>query len=371
MRTVTVLVASAIYLAVAIPPLAAQRAGVSKGGPDVPTNVVVTGGRGGVTVTWAAVPNPALYRVVRSKGLGAPGVDLTKPVAALSYLDQSAEAGADYYYQVVAVYPDQSEGWGAPTPLAPAPTTEPPTGMMLPLQVPLATAPGTAVPMPFTLPLAKATFCNPAQTLPGPGPTSFYAASMTSPTVGIRWYQVPGAVAYVVERSVDGANAWTVVGSTCGGPSVFQTMSYAGEPPSVVFKDYAGGLVPDTRYVYKIKAIGAAGETGWNSTRVRAHVPRPPRWNPPTIAGSTVTIRWEDQYPANYSRSPDRYVVSSDYGWGVSKTSCIGQCKETIYGVPEGTHTFTVRSEWVDSASPFPGGVYSSVSRSMQVTIAP
>jgi hypothetical protein len=351
-----------------------------------PAKVTVQASGGAVTVAWAPVASKGIsYRVVRSLSAKERGRDLTTPITVASFVDAKVEPGMTYFYRVIAVYRDGTSAAAEPVgftvpvglatqTLAPVPVV---SGLMLPLQEPPATPSGTftaeptMAPLPAPAGLARTTFCNPGQTLPGPAPTSFLGVTNASPTMGARWPVVPGAVAYVVERSVDGANAWTVAGSTCGGPSPIGTVTYYQEGPSVRFIDFSGGIVPGTKYVYVIKAIGAAGETGWNSTRWTAPGLWYAEWKAPIITGSTVVIRWEQgYYSSGRSRSPDKYRLSSSYGWGV-RMWCSSSCSQTIHGVPIGTHTFTLTSEWTSTSAPFPDGVYASFSRTMTITIQP
>ena len=87
-------------------PLGAQAA--------APTNVTVAAGRGTVIVSWTGIRNSEVtYRVFRALQPEARGDDLTaRPLSysVTSFADATVAAGTTYFYWVVAVYPDGSEG---------------------------------------------------------------------------------------------------------------------------------------------------------------------------------------------------------------------------------------------------------------------
>ena len=86
-------------------PLGAQAA--------APTNVTVAAGRGTVIVSWTGIRNSELtYRVLRSTEPKSQGDDLTRPLSysVTSFADATVAAGTTYFYRVIAVYSDGSEG---------------------------------------------------------------------------------------------------------------------------------------------------------------------------------------------------------------------------------------------------------------------
>lgn len=81
-----------------------------------PTNVTAVAGRGTVTVSWTGIRNREVtYRVLRALDQKARGEDLTRPLTfdVASFVDATVAAGITYFYQVIAVYGDGSEGASA------------------------------------------------------------------------------------------------------------------------------------------------------------------------------------------------------------------------------------------------------------------
>lgn len=373
--------------------LAASAAGPGAAQESLPpAKVTVQATGSAVTVAWAPVASKGIsYRILRSPSAKERGRDLTTPITLASFVDAKVEPGMTYFYQVVAVYRDGTSAAAEPvgftvpvglattTMLAPVPLT---IGVMLPLQEPPAAPSGTLTAEPTLVPLPPAvwltTFCNPIQTLPGPAPASFTGLGWkTPPMFGVKWPAVPGAVAYVVERAVQGTNVvWTRVGSTCESPSQFRDVS-GGGAATMAFKDQSGSIVSGTKYFYKVKAIGAAGETGWNYTSWTAPGPPPqPQISIPNVSGSTVSLSWTQPsswgvgYP--YWRPPDHYRISTTYGWSVTKAQVCGStCFLTLLGVPEGTHGVRVTGEWLDDWSPPPYRVYATSWNGRSITIQP
>lgn len=367
----------------------AQRATASKTLTlaPAPTGLAVTGTSASATVTWQPVPGAVSYSVQRWKQddpncckNGVTGLTVTSWTDAGPSREGFSLPGT-YVFQVIALQADGTAGpalidWQSGPTKAQAslePLGElPSSGLMLPLLEPPADPGAQIVAVPLPVIVTVATLCNPIQKLPGPGPASFTLVSLAEPSMGAKWPAVPGAVAYVVERSVEGSNVWTLVGSTCGGPSPIRiTTSPAVSVNEVFFVDLSGGIVPGTRYIYKIKAIGAVGETGWNSTRWTAPTLFVPTWYPTKISGSTVELMWRFQSTIPGNRWPDQFHVSSDYGLSQT-TSCMPPiCGLTVYGVPEGTNTFTLTARWVDYWSTPPKPVFATVSTTTTITIQP
>ncbi|HMA21877.1 MAG TPA: hypothetical protein VKO87_13795, partial [Gemmatimonadaceae bacterium] len=99
-------------------------------------------------------------------------------------------------------------------------------------------------------------------------------------------------------------------------------------------------------YVYRVYAIASNGAAGWNTYHFQ-----PPCGATPTpsatVAGSTVTLKWsatEVSCGSDFVFPPDSYTLTSSYGFTKSSTS--GWITETIYGVPLGTHSFTLVSNY-------------------------
>ena len=124
-------------------PLAAQAA---------PTNVSVVAGPGTATISWTGIRNTEVsYRVLRAPDAKSPGSDLTRPLgpAVHSFVDASAAAGTTYFYQVIAVYANGSQGASAAVQFpAPVAATAMPTVTRAVLTGPLTAAPPMALRAP-------------------------------------------------------------------------------------------------------------------------------------------------------------------------------------------------------------------------------
>ncbi|MBC7790782.1 MAG: hypothetical protein H7Z74_12610 [Anaerolineae bacterium] len=218
--------------------------------------------------------------------------------------------------------------------------------------------------------------CKPPQPSGGPGPTSFFPGFMWPSGIELEWPAVPGAVAYLVERAVDGTSDWIVAASTCGSPDAIREYERTSGQTRIWFRDIAGGVELGKTYVYKVTAVGAAGEVGWNSVR----------WSPPpytpsfttTVTGSTVVLTasqpcqiftftslWSQEMEITASYGFSR-IVPTNNACGSTSISPV-----TIYGVPEGTHTFTVAALWTQSLDPAMPRVVGRSSASALITIKP
>ena len=99
-----------------------------------PTNVTVQATGSAVTVAWAPAETRGMtYRVLRALDARAQGVDLTKPVDAVSFVDPNVVPGTTYFYQVIAMYGDGTSAAAEPV------------GFTVPKQAALV-APGVAPP---------------------------------------------------------------------------------------------------------------------------------------------------------------------------------------------------------------------------------
>jgi hypothetical protein len=161
---------------------------------------------------------------------------------------------------------------------------------------------------------------------------------------------------YVVDRAPEGTTTWTLVGSTCGGPSEIRTAA-----GGVRIRDLAGGVTPLSRYVYRVTAISSNGAAGWNSYHFTA-----PCWalSAPTatVSGSTVTLNWTNgsSCGGDPSLGPDTFTITSEYGYTKTKSQ-ISTFSDTIYGVPLGTHTFTIVGGFRTGVSTAPVSVSATV----------
>jgi hypothetical protein len=165
-------------------------------------------------------------------------------------------------------------------------------------------------------------------------------------------------VNYVVDRAPEGTTTWTLVGSTCGGPSPIH-----GAMGNVTVRDIAGGVTPTAKYVYRVFAISSNGAAGWNTyhfTAPCATTPVPQA----TVNGSTVTVTWGNTDYINSCGGqriplPDTYTLTSDFGY--TKTGTGMWISEPVYGVPLGQHTFTLTSYYRTGYTTAPTSVTATV----------
>lgn len=202
--------------------------------------------------------------------------------------------------------------------------------------------------------------CNPGQPAAGPPPASFVLVKSWPSGPEFDWPTVPGAVAYLVERAIDnGAYQWQIVGSTCGQLDDIRAVQYGDGTTSLRFRDIAGGVVPGTRYVYKVSAVGPAAELGWNSTRWTAPAQAPNFNQAPEIVGSTVKLWFEVLCATDMSQvvtvtAPTEVLITSSYGFSAvyANGSACHHLMYPVNGVPISTHTFTITSHWLQSLDP-------------------
>ncbi len=81
-----------------------------------PTNVTLAAEGSAVLITWTSPEAKVTYRILRAPDPKSTGKDLTRPLnpGTVSFVDAGAGQGTAWFYQVVAVYPDGTEGASAP-----------------------------------------------------------------------------------------------------------------------------------------------------------------------------------------------------------------------------------------------------------------
>jgi len=199
----------------------------------------------------------------------------------------------------------------------------------------------------------------------GPDPGVIKTASLASPAGGsLDWSSPsPAGTNYVVDRAPYGTTTWTFVGSTCGGPSpitVGQADPSTGKS-SVRMRDYAGGVIANRKYTYRVTRIGPSSEVGWQTVTWYSGCMKPPSPTA-TVSGSTVTVTWSTNASDcgfyGSSLPPETYTLTSSFGY--VKTAAApdgihsGFTKDVIYGVPLGTHTFSLVAGWRPDAFSVP-----------------
>lgn len=307
-------------------PIATEPVMVTQPGPAPYNAKAVVTSPTSATVSWDAAAGARGYVVDRKRfdGLiaasGTSGI-ITTP----SWTDGGLEAGQDYLYTITALYFDGRQGKTDVVASTPMP------GLPVVRSI-------KNVDMASTEGVLRLTPCG-QKNSGGPGPASVYVRPSPPSGAILTWAPVAGTdVNYVIDRAVEGTTSWTLVGSTCGGPSPVRVSS-----DYITVRDLAGGVVQGTRYVYRVYAIASNGAAGWNTYHFQppcATTPKPQA----TVSGSTVTVKWSGNEYNTCSGDvivpPDSYTLTSSFGF--TKTSTSGWVTETIYGVPLGTHTFTL-----------------------------
>jgi fibronectin type 3 domain-containing protein len=174
--------------------------------PNVPQNVVATGGISQVVLSWTASPGATSYNVYRSTTIGAGYTTIASPTSA-TYTDTSGTAGTTYYYVVTAVNNGGESGTSSQVDATPEP--------------PIAAAPTGLI------------------------------ASPGNALVGLSWTASSGATTYNVKRSTTSGSGYVTIGNT----SV------------VMFTD--SSAVNGTTYYYVVSAVNGGGESA-NSAQAGA-----------------------------------------------------------------------------------------------------
>jgi hypothetical protein len=184
-----------------------------------PTNVTVAAGKGTVIVSWTAIRNTEVtYRVLRALKPEARGDDLTRPLgySVTSFVDATVAEGTTYFYWVVAVYRDGSEG------------------ASVAVQYPAAAA--TVAPTSTTTTTTRQTTTS--KTLIVAPTVALQASSMVANgqynRVELTWKPVstnPGVVSYEVRRAqVDPATPGAPIGYLSGVPTLGTDGYYVMDP---------------------------------------------------------------------------------------------------------------------------------------------
>ena len=193
--------------------------------------------------------------------------------------------------------------------------------------------------------------CSPTVTKPGNAPSSISAGGSPASPMGavLTWTGVVDAVGYVIERGLASGGTPVKLATTCEHPELFSRKTDDNNVVTMRFLDRSG-TVQETAYVYVVRAFGASGEMGWNSTHWTSPTLPLLRLLPVDATGSTVNLHWGVDSPKLPVLPPTDFLVTSDYGYSkVLLRSEFGTwcgCAHTILGVPLGAHTFTVEARW-------------------------
>jgi len=309
---VTARTRSALWLLPAVlflpPILAAQVA---------PTNVTAVESRGSVTVSWSGIRDKVTYRVLRAEDPKSTGEDLTSPLdpGVISFIDYRVITGTIYFYQVIAVYGDGSEGASLRVQY-PAQVASP---------VIIATAP---VPLePLASPVVRS-----APLPPPPAPTGVTVVG--TPAQGtVKWLAMTGVTSFVVTRLPSTATTGQV---TLPGYSLGWTDK---------------GLLPSSPYTYTVDAVYPDGRKA--STQVlftTPHAINPGSLSASIPAVSQVKLTWPTVPGADY------FIVlgpgSTNGGMKVSPMTSF--TSYTVTNAPAGSQTWSVGS-YYDPGPNLPG----------------
>lgn len=298
-----------------------------------------------VAVSWDVAASTRGYTVDRSRADDpACCVAHSGLITTPSWTDGALEAGRDYVFVITALYSDGRQGSTQVVGTTPMPdlATRVPKGAEL-----LSSAEG----------VLRFTPCG-QKNSGGPGPTSISPQLGTPAGARLSWPVVisTSEMNYVVDRAPEGTTTWTLVGSTCGGPSAIRAVQ-----GRVYIRDLAGGVTPNSRYVYRVTAV-SNGAAGWNTY----HFTAPCRaLSVPTasVAGSTVTVSWTMGSSCNSEESlgPDSYTITSEFGYTKTILATGTNPSDVIYGVALGSHTFRVVGNYQTGGSTAPVSVNATV----------
>jgi hypothetical protein len=254
--------------------------------------------------------------------------------------DGSLQSGVTYAYTISVLYTDgrvgSTEVWVTP----PMPSVSVPLSAVRGATL-LATQPCTPTNKPGPQPTIRATWQSPA------------GLTMAWTNVGAN---------YAIHRAPEGTTNWTFVGSTCGGPSPVTQVVTNGVVAEYTVRDVSGGV--SGKQVYRVTAVGGSGETGWNTIHWTPTCRTAPTFTSASANGSTVTLSWSRAGSCDTwstippSSDPSSITITSSYGY--VRTTGYASTTMSIWGVPLGTHTFTLTALWSPDFKR---------SRSVQVTV--
>jgi hypothetical protein len=314
------------------------RASSAPPGP-APMNARATVSSSAATVAWDANPLIRLVEIQRTRIDNVICCVRQSGVLTTAYWNDSGlEPGYQYLYQITARYTDGRSG--ATQIIVSTPLQSPST-------LPTARTPRNAT-MASADGVLRLTPCG-AKSGALPAPTGLKAGGGTPAGGKLEWTIVPG-VNYVVDRTPEATESWTLVGSSCGGPSPLKPNAVV--PTVMTIQDIAGGLTGNV--IYRVTAVSGSGQVGWNSVH----------WSPPckgrftvtpTVTGSSVKLDWTFIRLCALSvwgevALPDVVHVASSFGYAGDQVGA-EHGSVVVDGVPRGTHTFTLTGIWYPDAS--------------------
>lgn len=294
-----------------------------------------------ISVTWDPAAAVRAYQVDRTQTDTPACCALSSgPIASNGWQDGNLQSGTQYTYTISVFYTDGRLGSAVVTAITPMPA----------IRVPRIASGGDL----FSLTPCAQKSSN------GPPPAMLEVEGQSVAGASLVWPVV--AANYVVHRSPEANISWSLVGSTCGGVSPIRVASYKAH-----LTDRLGGVQPGVPYIYRVTAVGPNGEVGWTTVR----------WRPPcagtiqlstTVNGNAVTVsgRYVScEASAIPEVGPNQFAISTSFGYTATMPPGPPSFRDfnfTVYGVPLGTHTFTVVANWYAGGASQPASVQATVS---------
>lgn len=297
------------------------------------SGITIAGSTASADVSWQPVPGAVSYSIKRTTPDGNP--PKTYPGITTTTWKDLGPLGIGFPLKGVYLYEVTAAFGGSPSVSGQASWTRPD---------PTCAAPPPGQPL---LSILDPWGSPPQLTWDGPLPSGA--------SFGWQMAKNNSFVAFRMERSVQGSNAWTLAATSCGGgsPIIIGTNKYS--IPGAGFFDGLGGVIPGTTYLYRVTALAATGEAGGNTVSWTAPNAVFLRWLSATITGSTVTLRARYEQPAtNPPVSAHSLRVTTPYGDSqLPSGNCAGLagCSFVFSSVPSGAQRFTILAEWGRAAA--------------------
>jgi hypothetical protein len=312
--------------------------------PPVLTGITVTGTTtASAVVSWPAVPGATSYTVARTLPSGSTPPMAYPGLAGPTWTDLGPSnlgffLGGTYQYQVTALLGDGTTVSGTASWTRPSPSCAPPS----------PTQPMLAVLNPLT---------NSQFTAQGPYPDgAVYTWTGNANQV----------IAYIVERSVQGSSAWTLVGTSCtGNPSRNTYGGGSAGAAGAIFVDNIGGIVPNTTYLYRFTGLAANGQAGSGTLTWTAPNPGILRWIAITPGPTSVTVQWRYEQPIGAVPAAPFHGFGLTYGNGLTQSqnyssgacSAYVGCSMTVSNPPKGSQPFRIAAKWIHTVATNQGNV--------------
>jgi hypothetical protein len=307
----------------------------STAGPAPSNAKAIVTGSSTATVSWDANP---LIRIVEIQRTRIDNVTCcvrqSGILTAANWNDSGLEGGYEYLYQITASYTDGRIGRTQAI-------------VATPIVWMVSTSPSRNATMGSADGVLRLTPCG-GKSGNQPAPAGLHSLGGTPAGGKLEWEIVNG-VNYIVDRTPQGSETWTLVGSTCGGPSPLKPR--VDVPTMMNVQDVVGGIQGNV--IYRVMAVGPKGQIGWNTVH----------WSPPckgalnivpTVTGSSVKLDWQFNESCTSGSLmavpvPNKFQVTSSFGYAGdfvgARTGSV-----VVDGVPRGTHSFTFTGIWYPDA---------------------